>query len=294
MISRWWTGGVVLLLVVVASGSALAMSSLTGPTGVVGTPTAMVATSGTIEAALSYQRLAEKQLESSFVIYDPYQPPIEQVTEVNDDTTAWGGELLGGIGGKGEYWVQYLGLDDGHSSHIWGAGGKLMLMQEPKNAVNLAVGLGYWNWVEGFKMYSTGEMFDIGYWNAYLVATKDLRKLYGKSYSSTTRTLGSLGLMYVRVDPDRGSRHSLTRPFVSVQVVGNRGTSVGLEYRWKDSEIDRKAVFSAVVRHEFPHDWSAEAGVTNSDPFGIGLDDSNIFTRVAYRFGYGGYGKGGY
>ncbi len=287
---RWWLHAVVLALVLgYASTAASAGSSLEGPTGIVATPTAAVAGPGTLEAALTYQRLTEKRLVSDFVIVDPYQPPVEQVTEVSEDVNAWGAEVLGGIGGRAEYWAQYAALANSDDTHLWGAGGKVLLNRPATQGFGVAAGLGYWLWADGQRPTRTGPAFDIGYWNAYLVATKELG--YGPT-GANVRTFGSVGAMYLRADPDLGSAHEIVRPFVNLEAVGNAGTSLGLEYRWKDDELDRKAVMSAVVRHLFSPVVSAEVGVTNSDPFGLGLDDSNVFARVTYLFGYGR--RGGY
>ncbi len=279
----------VALLVAVAGGSALAMSSLTGPTGIVATPTAAVAPTGTLEAALTYQRLSIGQ--------DMYESvEAAQLMDEGDSTdmTVWGGELLGGFAEKGEYWLQYNAVSNGHDSHLWGGGAKYRFLEEPKDSVDLAVGVGYWSWVEAIEMYAD-DFSDVGIWNAYAVATKDLTRMYGESANYKTKTIGGLGVMYLRVDPDQGDSESLFRPFVNLQIIGQKDTTLGLEYRWKDSSIDAKGVFSAVLRQKFQRDWAAEIGYTNATPFGVGLNDYNVFVRVAYWFGYGGYGKqGGY
>lgn len=103
-----------------------------------------------------------------------------------------------------------------------------------------------------------------------------------------TRILGSLGLMYLKLDPDGGSSESLARPFVGLEFVGAENTTFGLEYRWRDTDIDMQAVFSAVLRYSFSPALEAEIGTTNSGPSGIGLDDQDFFLRLGYNIPLGG------
>ncbi len=92
--------------------------------------------------------------------------------------------------------------------------------------------------------------------------------------------LGSVGIMYINLDPDVGDSESLTRPFVNLEFTGEGGTTLGLEYRWKDDDMDCKAVFSAVLRHPLSEETTVEVGTTNASPTGLGLDDQDWFVRI--------------
>ena len=127
---------------------------------------------------------------------------------------------------------------------------------------------------------------DVKVWNAYLVATKDFTPMdEGTSEwgpGAGTRMLGTAGIYYLKADPDLGKGFSLTRPFLGMEFLGAGGTALALEYRWKDSDLDNKALFSAVLRHPFSEQFTAELGSTNSSPIGLGLDDQDWFVRVGY------------
>jgi len=127
---------------------------------------------------------------------------------------------------------------------------------------------------------------DVKVRNAYIVATRDFTPMRGETWEwssgAGTRMLGSAGLLYLNCDPDLGKSFSLTRPFVGLEFVGAGGTVLGLEYRWKDSTLDQKAVFSAVLRHYFSAEAVAELGTTNASVVGTGLDDQDVFVRIAY------------
>lgn len=132
---------------------------------------------------------------------------------------------------------------------------------------------------------------DVTSWNLYAVASSDLTSVMGGSgeWGAGAKLLGSVGLMYLKADPTLGDSMSLTRPFVSVKFEGAEGTALGLEYRWKDSDLDAKAIFSAVVSHAFTNQIAAELGTTNASPIGLGQDDQDWFVRVGYSFPLGGY-----
>jgi len=144
----------------------------------------------------------------------------------------------------------------------------------------------------------------------YGVVTKDFASMTGSEWSPGSKLLGSLGLMYLKlsedtvvvttipdgdlidIDPNTVTDsfafdESLFRPFVAVQWISADKTYLGLEYRWKDDDLDASAVFSAVLGHDFGNGFSGEVGTTNADQFGLGLDDQNWFARVGYTFATG-------
>ena len=282
---RLWTIPVLVgLLLTAACGVGLAIPSLDGPTGIVTVPNASVAPLGSLQTALSYQKFKMAKMATP------------SGTAQTEDMTAWSLQLLTGVADKAELWAAYQSISDGGDSHIWGIGGKVQLAKEPEEAASLAVGASYQKWADAFvaELVTGGGMYgqpvileDAKVLKAYIVATKDFTPMTTGSWEwneGSTRMLGSLGLMYIDVDPDAGDSESLTRPFVGLEFIGAGGTTLGLEYRWKDDDLDAKAVFSAVLRHKFSREIEAEVGTTNAGPSGIGLDDQDFFVRVGYNF----------
>ena len=294
MTMRLWTIPVlVALLLFAACGAGFAIPSLGGPTGIVTVPNAYVAPVKSIDVALSYQKFNMMNLTESAGIYGE-----SSFTEKSEDMTAWSLQALAGVADKAELWVAYQAVRDHDDSSIWGIGGKLQLTKEPEEAASLAVGASYKDWVDAFvsEVTTTTTMYGapvvIGstkdsakVWNAYLVASKDFTPMKGEKWEwgpgGGTRMIGSAGLLYLKADVPGGSE-SLTKPSLGIEFVGAAGASLGLEYRWKDTDLDQKAVFSAVLRYKFSPEFTAEIGSTNADPVGLGLQDQNWFVRLGY------------
>ena len=270
------------LLMVVASGAAYAIPSLGGPTGIVTVPNALVAPVGQLQTALTYQS----------------QTYASEMYDGSVDATYWALNLLTGISDEAELWAAYAIADqdsptESETANMWAIGGKYQIAGEPEDQAALAIGGSWESWSDSV-LAGGGETSGVGdfdVFKAYIVATKDFTPMTGESWEWTdggTRMLGSAGLMYLKVSPDEASSLSLTRPFVGVEFVGVGGTAFGLEYRWKDTDIDMQAVFSAVLRHRFSPAVEAEIGTTNAGPSGIGLDDQDFFLRVGYTIPIGG------
>jgi hypothetical protein len=280
MTRKLWTLALLAAVTVVAaSGAALAIPSLAGPTGIVSVPNALVAPPGQLQTALSFQS--------------------QSMYGGEVDVDYWALNVLAGVSQGAELWAAYALADQdtptaSETAHMWAFGGKYQLTSEPKDEASLAVGASMEQWSDlalGADMYG-GGLGDIDVIKAYIVATKDLTPMDSGSWEmggSTTRILGSLGLLYTNLNPDVGDDETMTRPFVGVEFVGTGGTSLGLEYRWKDDDIDEKAVFSAVLTHRFSPEFEAQVGTTNAGPAGIGLDDQDIFVRLGYTFPIGNY-----
>lgn len=277
-----------MLLVVLGSASSFAIPSLSGPTGVVATPTAMVAPAGDLQGAISYQSMEVAGLGGY---------------EADEDLSAWSLQALAGVTDRAELWAAYTSVRDGDDTRAYAIGGKLQLTKEPEDDVTLAIGGGYGvtkDMVVSTAMYDpelqewVGEnvVTDVTTKSAYIVATKDLSPLGGEGWEwgagAGTKMLGSVGIMYLSSDPDVGDSESLTKPFVNLEFIGAGGTTLGLEYRWKDSDLDAKAVFSAVLRHPMSDIVTAEVGTTNAGPGGFGLDDQDWFVRLAVTLPMGG------
>ena len=268
MSSRLWTLPLlVAFLIAAGAGTGFAIPSLGGPTGIVAVPNALVASQDQLQTALSYQSMEAAALG----MYG------------TEDFTLWGLQALLGVADQAELWGAYSTVSNDDDSHIWGFGGKVQLAKEPQDQASLAVGGAYQAW---------SDAGDLNLWNAYIVVTKDLTPLGGESWEWSAgagpQMLGSVGLVYINLDPDVGEDDSLTRPFLGLEFIGAEGAALGLEYRWKDSDLDDKAVFSAVLRQPVSKDWTVEVGTTNAAPGGIGLDDQDWFVRVGYNIPLGG------
>lgn len=273
MTKRLWTLPLLAaFLVVLGSGAAFAIPSLGGPTGIVTVPTANVAPANGLQTALTYQSL--------------------QMYGGADDITSWTIQVLGGVSDQAELWAAYSTVSNSVDFHTWEIGGKLQLAPGNDDTTRLAIGASYGSWqdVVGPLAGSLAMYGDVDVLKAYIVATRDFTPMAGESWewssTPTTRMLGSAGLMYISVDPESGSSQTLARPFVGFEFIGPEGTTLGVEYRWKDSDLDAKAVFSAVLRHPFTPALSAEIGTTNAGPGGFGLDDQDIFVRLGYDIAY--------
>jgi len=299
----------VLAAVLIAAGSGAgyaSMPSLLGGTGIVSLPNAEIAPMGQLQTAVVYQRLEA-------IGIDMYN---EEFT--NETASLWGIQALAGVANGAELWAAYSKDNSDADMKTWSLGGKFQIPTGDKS-VNLAVGANYRQGKGEFPTFLSvdefdpllvfSDQFDIKgtNWDAYLVATADLTALT-KSTCTSGRFLGSLGVIYknFKVDltdnwadiydgavVDTGSDgfnvvdENLTKPFLAVEFLGQDRTSLGLEYRWKDSELDAKAVFSAVLRHDFEQGITASVGVTNADQFGLGMDDQNWFAMIGYNFGFG-------
>lgn len=264
-------------MVMAGSGAAFAIPSLGGPTGIVTVPTANVAPANGLQTALTYQSFQAQSLGM-----------------YAEDITSWTIQVLGGVSDQAELWAAYSTVSNSEDFHTWEIGGKLQLAPGTDETTRLAVGASYGSWQDavgplGGSM-GTGTAGDVDVLKAYIVATRDFTPMAGESWewssTPTTRMLGSAGLMYISVDPEGGGSETLARPFVGFEFIGPEGTTLGLEYRWKDSDLDEKAVFSVVLRHPFTPAMSAEIGTTNAGPGGFGLGDQDIFVRLGYDIAY--------
>ena len=134
-------------------------------------------------------------------------------------------------------------------------------------------------------MYGSA-LTDVDVLKGYVVLTQDLTPGAAPSWewgaTPGLQAIGSAGLFYLKVSPDVGAEEVLIRPFVGLELKFDQNLVVGLEYRAKDNDLDRKALFSAVLRRTFPEDLTVELGTTNASPIGLGLGDQDVFVRVAY------------
>ena len=294
MRNRLFTFVMMVALVVGVSVACVAMPSLGGPTGVVTVPTADAAPVGEFQLALSYQ-----SVDATSLWGDMLGLPVPEDLE---DISLRSLQVLTGVSEEAELWAAFSDVSNRDEASGWAIGGKYLLVKNAEESASLAVGGSWEDWsVElAERMWQTGSIYDpplvtitmpaqdvdLKVTRAYLVATKDFTPMGAEDWEwgggAGTRMLGSLGVMYVNIDPDGGDDASLTEPFVALQFVDAGGTSLGLEYRWDDDELDVDAVFSAVLSYPFSPEWTVEVGTTNASPGGLGLEDQDFFVRVGY------------
>lgn len=242
---------------------ALSMPSLGGPTGIVSVPNALTMPEGTWQAALSYQGM---RASASGM----YQPP--------DDLSVWLLQAARRLNDTAEVWATYSSGADHEGSRVWGLGGKRMLTHLEGGGPFAAVGASYHRWDDAFVSGSRVDGAarpDANVVKAYAMVTGVLT---GESWAPL---LGTAGVMHIRLDPDIGSSESLTRPFLGLQAV-YVGTTLGLEYRWRDSTLDAKPVFSAAIRQVLSDELTVELGTTNASPVGTGLSAQRLFLRLSH------------
>ena len=241
----------------------LSMPSLGGPTGIVSMPNAITTPARTWQAALSYQGMRA----SACGMY-----------QASDDLSVWSLQAARRLNDTAEVWSTYSSTADHGGSRLWGLGGKSMLTHPEGGGPSVAAGASYHRWGDAFVSGSRVDgnaSPDANVVKAYAVVTGVLT---GESWPPL---LGTAGVVHIRLDPDSGSSESLTRPFLGLQAVWG-GTVLGLEYRWHDSTLDAKPVFSAAIRQVLSDELTAELGTTNASPVGTGLSAQRLFLRLSH------------
>ena len=316
----WVLAALAAVLVVAGSGAGFAaMPSLYGPTGIVSVPNALVAPTGEITGALSYQQTLQMNNVGMYV-----DSSVAVLGWNNDDATVWSLQALAGVTKGAELWASYSKDNSGFDVKTWGIGGKYQFTidETAKDQVKFAIGASYKHATgsnDGMAAYlinvGTYEepVYDEFDYNAnfdltakvtdlYAVATFDISSVGGSEWGEGSKLLASAGILYKKFDadvvasvPDLSDSitfdlsDSLTRPFIGLEYTGSDKTGLGLEYRWKDSDLDAKAVWSAVLRHQFDKGLAMEVGTTNANQAGLGTSDQNWFARVGYTFSMGSY-----
>ncbi|MFB3883049.1 MAG: hypothetical protein ACE149_17415 [Armatimonadota bacterium] len=274
-------------LLAVGAGSALAVPSLAGPTGLVMLPTAEIAPADLWQVTVGHR---------SFDVAAMYGGG-------DSDVSTWAFSLLKGVADDAELWVAFQRVTDGTDSDLWEYGGKYQLSENlfPRMAllggakVSVGASLGRWSNAVGMgalSMYEEGEGAfggDVETLRAYLVASKQLVPEYTGEWvwgtdALGTRIVASAGVMYLRVDAEEAGADSLIRPFLGLQVFGRRNLELCAEYRLKDSDLEDDNVFSVAVRKPFGNATIFEAGLTNGDPIGLGNIDATLYLRLAYSW----------
>jgi len=259
-----------------ASGAGYAVPSLGGPTGIVTTPTAAIAPTTDLQAAISC-----RALQTLAQAADMYTAPGDT------DATVWSIQALRGVSDQAEVWMAYRRVHNTADSIIWELGGKLLVDQAWLKDAKVAVGGSMGRWVDSFGMYSVAPgVTDMDVLKAYVVATRDLTPGATPSWewgpTPGMQAMGSAGICYLRLSPDEGEAATVLRPFVGLEILLGNNLTAALEYRAKDSDLDDKAVFSALVRRGFGEDLWVELGTSNASPVGLGMGDQDVFVRVCY------------
>lgn len=225
-----------------------------GGSGIVTAQTAEVAPVGSVDLALDYQKIQGE--------------------------TIWPLRAAVGVANQAEVWAGYSRLKPAHADetgNLWDVGAKYLLLAEPKNKVSLAIG-GQWGRFDG-----SGDIDKIDISKGFIAVTKNLSMKQVASREIAAKA--TLGLLYQRLG--NPIDESSTKPYVGIEFTGKRGASLGLEYRWKDSSIESKSVFSAVVRvpvNQRANPVWVELGTTNASA-GLGTNEQKIIFGVGYRFG---------
>ncbi len=276
-------------LLTTGAASAFAVPSLAGPTGLVMLPTADIAPSNLWQIGVGNRSIRIEQM---------YQ-------DESADVTDWTFNAVKGVADDAELFVTYQRCTDGSDSDVWEYGGKYLIGEDlfPRTGflggTKIAVGgsLGRWASSVEFQtggMYGFGTTFeDVETMRLYAVATKQLVPTYTGEWpweaGSGTRIVASAGVLYMRIDPDISDSHNLIRPFVGVEVTGQRGVTVLAEYRLKDSDVEENAEYAIGLRKPFGSSTMFEFGLTNASPIGLGIDETNLYARLTYAFGTEAY-----
>jgi hypothetical protein len=316
----WVLAALAVVLVVAGSGAGYAaMPSLYGPTGIVSVPNALVAPMGQITGALTYQRL--QQINNAAM----YTDGVEDVLLFDEeDSSLWALQALAGVANGAELWAAYSKDNSDFNVKTWGIGGKYQFnayekgTDQPKFAIGASYkhatgdNTGIAAFLENIGTYEVPDIvetdFDASFdltekvTDVYAVATFDFTSMGASEWGAGSKLLGSVGMLWKRVDasmdvhvPDAATSfafdmsETLTRPFLGLEYEGADKTGLGIEYRWKDNDLDAKAVWSAVLRHQFDKGISVEVGTTNANQLGLGMDNQNWFARVGYTFAMGSY-----
>jgi hypothetical protein len=263
-----WIGLFTILALIGCGSAAHAYPSLLGVTGGVQTPSPEVVPAGQYDLAVDYTQLKSGDISIQ----------------------TWPIRLVGGASDRAELGIAYARLkpDDGDTGRITDIGGKYVFWKEPEKPYSIAVGANYASTGGGLRDASNVDNAA----RVYAVIGKDLTAKYGAyEEKPKTKAFGYVGLMYTRIKD--GGTETFTRPFAGLELKGDGGGSLLLE--WK-SEKFGDDVTSAVLRYQFNPTLMAEVGATkNFGGFGEGVLDQGhrVFVGLNYRFGTsteGGYG----
>jgi len=238
----------IFVLLLIGSTALWAYPTFGGATGLITQPTAELAPRGSLTVAGDYQKL--------------------------DAESIWIGRANVGFSDDLEIWAGYTKLSDSPTGSsfipevhkIWNGGAKYATQVR-----NIPVTVGG----------SFGKMQDdpsITVYNAFLVADKDpgTLKLIGSPDVKLT-----LGGTWIKLK-DSSVNGTVLQPFGGLVFSNDKGISLAVEYRPKDSDVDEKALFSAALRYPVNDTITVQVGTTNGSIGGLGGNDSDIFFGLSY------------
>jgi hypothetical protein len=248
----------IVALLVLGAASAWAYPTLDGVSGLVTVPTAEVTPTGAVDLAVDYTKI--DWWSDLCPVGDTKMYPVRINAGVAENL-----ELSGNY--------TFLNEDDDVLESIWSVGAKYAFLTEAEDEIGLAIS-GSWG-----NIQTDDEDDDVTLTRFALAFTKSF------PVDDDLTVKATAGAAYLKLGD--WFDESYIRPYVGLELVGEKGANLGLEYRWKDSDIDQKSVFSAVLRLPLMPDaensplW-LEVGSTNGSI--IGFDDQDFFGGLCYRF----------
>ena len=238
-----------------------AYPTMSGATGLVTLPTAEVVPQGVVDIAVDYQDNVGEAIEM-YDTEDVQIMPIRATIGVAESLEVWGGYTL-------------VKVEDWDDAKLWNVGGKYQIMSEAAgDDVSVAVG-------GSFGKFDNDIEVDVT--NAFLVASKDI-----STSVAPNQPIGAtahLGVIWIDLE-DTDIDESLTEPFIGLEIFGEKGASLVVEYRFKDDSLDDSAPFSAALRYPIGESpLMIQVGTTNAAFAGIGADDNEFFVGLCYTLG---------
>lgn len=245
---KYFVAAVVVVAAVALSGAAFAYPTLQGATGLVTVPTAEI-----------------MPAMQSDVAYD-----FTSTSYLGEDSDIHAFRVAHGMSDTAELYGAWASVSDHLVDTAYALGGKFVLPQTYGTKGKWALG-GDWQ--------KATDYVDMRVLRAYLTGSFEIPK--GRLHA---------GVMYIDARADVAgvgeASSSTLRPFLGAELFTPDGATLAGEVRFRDSDIDEKAVFSVVYRHSFPNsNWAGELGFTNGAALGLGADDTDFFIGVKGRFG---------
>lgn len=236
---------IALIFIFTCIGCAFAYPSLSGPTGGANLPDAYVLNQGQINVALDY-----------------FNQTDEGVGAVKNF------RLLYGASNNLEVGLAYnmQGTDAPDSLNSFGINAKYYTYIKMAD-ITWAVGANYQKF----------DDLDIKATQLYWVGSKIMRV----SKANPSAVTGNIGLNWVKLDA-YGTSDNLFRPFVGLKFLYKQSASLVLDYQFKNSDWDEKAMISAVLRFPLNNHLSGQFGVSNGFRGLYGVDETDLTIGINY------------
>jgi hypothetical protein len=250
---RKYLGLWIVALLVLCAASAWAYPTMDGASGLVTVPTAEVTPTGAVDLAVDYTK----------------------IDWWGNDTKLYPVRLNAGVAERLELSASYDSANDEFDevNSIWTVGAKYAFLTEAKDNIGLALAAS-WGKIDV-------DFDDVAVTKVALAVTKTF------PVDTNLKLKATAGAVYVNANDDSGwINGDTTRPYVGVELIGEKGANLALEYRWKDSDIENKSTFSAALRLPLTQQENAplwlQVGTSNGAL--ISLDDQRFFAGLCYRF----------